>query len=49
MGNILSEANGLRNWIIHRYNKLNDAEAYNEIEKLIDPIEDFVGVVKKWI
>lgn len=49
MENILSEANGLRNWIIHRYNKLNDAEAYNEIQKLIEPIEDFIGVVKKWI
>ncbi|MEM3587634.1 MAG: DUF86 domain-containing protein [Candidatus Jordarchaeaceae archaeon] len=49
MKNTLSEANGLRNWIIHRYNKLNDAEAYNEIQKLIEPVENFIGVVKKWI
>ncbi|WXG42064.1 MAG: DUF86 domain-containing protein [Candidatus Freyarchaeum deiterrae] len=49
MRDILSEANGLRNWVIHRYNKLNDSEAYNEILKLIGPVEEFVGVVKKWI
>nr|MDO8080914.1 DUF86 domain-containing protein [Candidatus Freyarchaeota archaeon] len=49
MEDILSEANGLRNWIIHRYNKLDDAEAYSEIQKLIAPVEDFIGVVRKWI
>lgn len=49
MEDILSEANGLPNWIIHRYNNLDDAEAYREIQKLIAPVEDFIGVVKKWI
>ncbi len=46
---ILGEANGLRNWIIHRYNKLEEAEAYKAILRLIGPIEDYIGVVKKWI
>lgn len=49
MEDILGEANGLRNWIIHRYNKLDEAEAYKAILRLIRPLEEYIGVVKKWI
>ncbi|MEX2724312.1 MAG: DUF86 domain-containing protein [Candidatus Freyarchaeota archaeon] len=49
MEDILAEANGLRNWIIHRYNKLDEAEAYKAMLRLITPLEGFIGVVKKWI
>ncbi|MGQ9722955.1 MAG: type VII toxin-antitoxin system HepT family RNase toxin [Candidatus Jordarchaeum sp.] len=49
MEDILAEANGLRNWIIHRYNKLEEEEAYKAMLRLITPLEGFIGVVKKWI
>ncbi len=49
MEDILAEANGLHKWIIHRYNKLDEAEAYKAMLRLITPLEGFIGVVKKWI
>lgn len=49
MKDYLGEANGLRNWITHKYNKLDEEKAYRAILRLVGPLEEFMGVVKKWI
>ena len=45
----LVEANGLRNRLVHHYNKLNDKIAFESIRELLDPILKFVEVIENWI
>lgn len=45
----LNEANGLRNRLVHEYNGLNDEVALESIQHLLAPMDDFIGVVKKWM
>jgi len=45
----LFRSNGLRNRLIHHYNKLDDTIAYESITELIPKILEFVRVVEKWI
>ncbi|MCD6485387.1 MAG: DUF86 domain-containing protein [Candidatus Odinarchaeota archaeon] len=45
----LASANSLRNWIIHRYNKINDSVAYERMLDLIKNIEDIVEVFTSWL
>ena len=46
---VLQETNGLRNRLIHRYNKTDDAIAFQSIQELIPEINTFLEVIKKWI
>ena len=39
---LLIKANGLRNWIVHRYNKLSDRQAIASIKALLPKIKKFV-------
>jgi len=45
----LVEANGLRNRLVHHYNKLDDKIAFESIKELVDSLLKFVEVVEKWI
>lgn len=45
----LNEANGLRNRLVHEYNRLNDEVALESIQYLLVPIENFVEAVQKWM
>ncbi len=49
VGRVLFEANGLRNRLVHLYNKTDDAIAFDCINNLLVEIEEFVKVVEKWI
>lgn len=46
---ILKEANGLRNFIIHRYNEIDDMRAFEGIKRIIPEIFKFVEMVEKWM
>lgn len=43
------EGNGLRNRIVHKYNKLDDKKAFIEIIGSLPKFERFIEVVKNWI
>ncbi|MFQ6062517.1 MAG: DUF86 domain-containing protein, partial [Methanosarcinales archaeon] len=45
----LIESNGLRNRLVHWYNKLDDALAFESIQTLIPNIEEFREEIKNWI
>ncbi len=45
----LQEVNGLRNRLIHRYNKTDDLIALQSIKELLPEVNRFIEVVKKWI
>jgi uncharacterized protein YutE (UPF0331/DUF86 family) len=45
----LIEINGLRNRVVHEYNGLDDKIALNSMEDLLPDIEEFTGVMEKWI
>ncbi len=45
----LKEANGLRNRVIHGYNKLDEVHAYGSIIGLLDDIEKFKEAISKWL
>ncbi|MFQ6119798.1 MAG: HepT-like ribonuclease domain-containing protein [Methanosarcinales archaeon] len=45
----MNEANGLRNRLVHEYNRLNDEVALEAIQYLLEPIENFVEAVQKWM
>jgi len=49
LANRLLEANRLRNILVHRYNKVNDAIAFESIKELITAFQKLVEVIKKWI
>ena len=45
---LLIEANGLRNWIIHRYNKISEEKALQSMKKLLPFIKNLCGRFEKW-
>ncbi|VVB88904.1 Uncharacterised protein [uncultured archaeon] len=45
----LSESNGLRNRLIHRYNGLEDSIAFESIHALLPEFEYFAEVINKWL
>jgi len=47
--NILREANGLRNRLIHSYNGINDELALKSLKKLLPGCKQILARVKEWI
>ena len=47
--NSLSESNGLRNRLVHRYNGLDDSLAFDSIMEHLTSILDFSEVIEKWL
>ncbi len=45
----LTEANGLRNRLVHRYNRMDDIIAFDGIKDLSSKVIMFVEVVEEWI
>ncbi|MFQ6137144.1 MAG: DUF86 domain-containing protein [Candidatus Hydrothermarchaeales archaeon] len=45
----LTEANGLRNRLIHRYNVFNEEIVFGSIKELLPSFKDFAGLVSKWL
>jgi len=45
----LNEANGLRNRLVHEYNRLSDDVALESIQCLLVPLDNFLEVVKRWM
>lgn len=46
---LLIEANGLRNRLVHRYNATDDLLAFRSIKEVLPGITTFTAGVKKWI
>ena len=46
---ILQDANGLRNRVIHRYNKTDDALAFHSIKDLVPELEEIRKVFEQWL
>jgi uncharacterized protein YutE (UPF0331/DUF86 family) len=46
---VLSQANGLRNRLVHRYNNLDDVMAFDSIRTLSSGFEHFEEVIGKWL
>lgn len=46
---VMQEVNGLRNRLIHRYNKTDDLIALQSIKELLPEVNRFIEVIKKWI
>ncbi len=49
MKEVLVEANGLRNRLVHLYNQSDDLIALVSIKELLPSIEEFVEVVERWM
>ncbi|MEQ9715328.1 MAG: type VII toxin-antitoxin system HepT family RNase toxin [Candidatus Asgardarchaeia archaeon] len=49
LSKIMIEGNGLRNRIVHKYNKLDDKKAFIEIIESLPEFERFIEVVENWI
>ncbi len=47
--NALSESNGLRNRLVHRYNGLDDSLAFDSIVAHLTTISDFSEVIGIWL
>jgi len=47
--NALSEANGLRNRLVHRYTDVDDSVAFESIMALLPEILHFSEVIEKWL
>jgi uncharacterized protein YutE (UPF0331/DUF86 family) len=47
--NALSEANGLRNRLVHRYTDIDDCIAFDSIMALLPDILDFSEGIEKWL
>ncbi|MGQ4914467.1 MAG: type VII toxin-antitoxin system HepT family RNase toxin [Candidatus Asgardarchaeia archaeon] len=45
----LINANHVRNWIIHKYNKLDDRIIYERILDMMDDLEKFAEEISKWL
>ncbi len=45
---VIKEAHGLRNKIVHKYNRLVDKIAYKGILSHLDGIEKYKEVIRKW-
>ena len=46
---ILIEANGLRNHLVHRYNRIDDLLALESIKSLLPGLEAFSAEVEAWV
>ena len=46
---VLIEANGLRNHLVHRYNRMDDLLALESMMALLPGIEEFSAEVEAWI
>jgi len=46
---ILKEANGLRNVLVHRYNSADDILAYESIKRIVPEISRFLETVEEWL
>ncbi len=44
----LVEANGLRNWIIHRYNKISEEKAIDSMKKLLPFLRKISERFERW-
>lgn len=49
LSNALIQSNSLRNWIIHKYNKLEDRIAFEKINEFTTWLESFIEVVEDWL
>ena len=49
LSRIMIEGNGLRNRIVHKYDKLDDKKAFVEIVDSLTEFERFIEVVENWI
>ncbi|MGQ4894387.1 MAG: DUF86 domain-containing protein [Candidatus Njordarchaeia archaeon] len=49
LGNILELSNNTRNWIIHRYNKLNDEQILRRIFNTLKRFPEIIMVIEEWI
>jgi len=49
MKQVLVEANGLRNWVVHRYNRSDDLIAFGSVTELLPRLAGFVDVVEQWM
>jgi len=47
--NALSESNGLRNRLVHRYNGLDDSLAFDSILTHLTAISDFIEMIEIWL
>ncbi len=47
--NTLVESNGLRNRLVHRYNTLEDAVAFESIQSLLPNLKYFTEVIETWL
>lgn len=47
--NALSESNGLRNRLVHRYNSLDDSIAFESIQAHLPGFKYFLEVINKWL
>ena len=45
---LLNEANGLRNRLIHEYNGLNDKLAFTALTRLLPGLKNILQKVKEW-
>lgn len=45
----LMEANGLRNRVVHEYNKFNDTQALEAVKQLLPSLKRFEKEVREWI
>ncbi len=48
LAKVLNEANGLRNIVVHSYNKIDDIRAFQSIKNITPHFERFSEVIKKW-
>ena len=49
LGNILELSNNTRNWIIHRYNKLNDEQILRRIFNTLKRFPEIIMAIEEWI
>lgn len=49
MKQVLVEANGLRNWVVHRYNRADDLIAFGSVTELLPQFVIFVDVIEQWM
>jgi uncharacterized protein YutE (UPF0331/DUF86 family) len=45
----LKKCNGLRNYLVHRYNKVDDEIALSSVSEVRKTLYDFVGVVERFL
>lgn len=48
LAKLLNEANGLRNILVHSYNKIDDIRAFQSIKEVTPHFERFSEAIKKW-